>query len=97
MSIHSSFGKGTATQRHRSVVKRYEKIKILKDKGKWDEEQGVLGLPKVKMIKIRAKKEKIVKAESAEGAEGAAPAEGAAAPAKGDAKGAAPKAGSKKK
>ena len=45
-------------QRHRSVIKRYERLRVLKEKGSWNETQGVLGLPKVKIIKIKVKKEK---------------------------------------
>ena len=67
MSIHSSLraiGKG---KKHRSVLKRYERLKVLKDKNLWSEEISALGLPKVKMQKLKVKKEKVV-------------AEGAAAP-----------------
>ena len=58
MSQHRSFGGSSSTKRHRSVLKRYEKIEALSKKGLWEEEKGVLGLPKVKVLKIRAKKEK---------------------------------------
>ena len=83
MSIHSSLGKGSSLERHRSVIKRHERLKALQEKGRWDESQGVLGLPKVKMLKIKAKKEKTAKAEGAEGAAPAAgkPAAGAPPPA----------------
>lgn len=61
MSIHPSLrpskGKG-----HRSVFKRFERIKILLEKDKWKEGISVFGLPKVKSIKIRVKKEKTEKA-----------------------------------
>ncbi len=60
------------------MLKRYEKLKILKDKEKWDEKDSVFGLAKVKVIKFKIKKEK---AAAAEGAEAAAGAETAAAPA----------------
>jgi small basic protein (TIGR04137 family) len=77
MSIHPSLrpskGKG-----HRSVFKRFERIKMLAEKDKWKEEESVFGLPKVKSLKIKVKKEK-TEAKAAEGAAaGAAP---AAAPA----------------
>jgi len=71
MSQHSSFGGGASTKRHRSVLKRYEKIENLEGKGLWKEENGVLGLPKVKVMKIKAKKEKAAEAEVKEGAEAA--------------------------
>ena len=73
MSIHSSLraiGKG---KKHRSVLKRYERLKELKDKHLWSEEKSVLGIPKVKQQKLKVKKEKPVAAEGA----AAAPAAGA--------------------
>lgn len=87
MSIHSSLRSSAAGRKHRSVLKRYERLKVLKDKNTWDETQTVLGLPKVKMQKVKVRKEK--PAEAAAGAAGAAPAAGA--PATPAAKAAAPK------
>ena len=82
MSQHPSLRSSDKGRQHRSVLKRYEKLKILKDKEKWDEKDSVFGLAKVKVIKFKIKKEKAAAAEGAEGAEGAvAPAPGAAAPA----------------
>ncbi len=83
MSIHSSLRVSNAGRKHRSVLKRYERLKVLKDKNMWSDDKAVLGLPKVKMQKIKIKKEKVVAAEGA-----AAPAAGVAA-----AKPAAPAAG----
>ncbi len=74
MSIHPSLRTAGKDKRHRSVLKRYERLKILKEKGLWSEEKSALGIPKVKMLRIRVKKEKAA-------AEGAAPAAGTAAPA----------------
>lgn len=85
MSIHSSFGKGGAAKRHRSVAKRYEKLQMLRKKELWDESKGVWGLPKVKMLKIRVKKEKAKEEAAPEGAQ-PAPAAGAAAAAEAKAK-----------
>lgn len=85
MSLHTSLGKGSSMQRHRSVIKRHEKLQLLKEKGTWDEARGILGLPKVKVIKIKAKKEKTAKAADAAapaGAAGKAAAPAAAAGAK---------------
>ncbi len=48
--------------RHRSVLKRLERIKILKENEKWKDEDSPLGLPKVKSIKIKVKKQKAEKA-----------------------------------
>ncbi len=58
MSIHSSLRGGGKDKKHRSVLKRYERLKVLKDKSLWDESKPVLGIPKVKMQKLRVKKEK---------------------------------------
>ncbi len=74
MSIHSSLRGGGKGKKHRSVLKRHERLKILKDKSLWDETKSVLGIPKVKMQKIKIKKEKAQ-------AEGTPAGPGAAAPA----------------
>ena len=82
MSLHPSLSSQAKGKRHRSVLKRYERIEKLKNEDKWAEEDSVFGLPKVKIIKFKLKKEKPVEAvEAVEGAEAAAAAEGAAAPA----------------
>lgn len=99
MSQHPSLRSSGKDKAQRSVLKRYERIKILKEKDKWKDEESVYGLQKVKIVKFKVKKEKAVAAEGAEGAaaEGAAPgaAPAAGAPAKGaaPAKAAAPAAG----
>ena len=83
MSIHSSL-RTASGNKHRSVLKRHERLKSLKEKGLWNEDQSVLGIPKVKMQRIKVKKEKAAATTEA----GAAPAAGApaAAPAAGVAK-----------
>ena len=58
MSIHSSLRSGGKGKKHRSVLKRYERLKVLKDKNLWAEDKSVLGIPKVKMQRIKIKKEK---------------------------------------
>ena len=90
MSIHSSLRSGSANKKHRSVLKRYERLSVLKEKSLWDDQKSVLGLPKVKQQKLKVKKEAKAAAEGA----AAAPAAGAAAPA---AKAAAPAAKAEKK
>lgn len=84
MSMHSSLRAGGKGNKHRSVLKRYERLKALKDKSLWSEEKSVLGIPKVKMQRIKVKKEKTAAEAGAAGApaktEAAAPAKGAAAP-----------------
>jgi len=82
MSQHPSLRISDKDKAQRSVLKRHERIKTLKEKEKWaEEEDSVYGLPKVKVTRFKIKKEKA--AAAAEGAEGAAaPAAPGAAPAK---------------
>jgi small basic protein (TIGR04137 family) len=76
MSQHPSLRSSDKDTKHRSVLKRYERLKILKDKEKWVDGESVYGLSKVKIVKFKIKKEK---AAAAEGEEAAAGAPGAAA------------------
>ena len=68
--IHSSLKIDIAGAQQRSVLTRIERIKELMKKGSWKENQAVIGLPKTKMLKIKARKAAKEKKE-----------EGAAAPA----------------
>jgi len=68
MSIHPSLKIDLASTQQRSVLSRIERIKDLMKKGLWKEGQAVVGLPKSKMVRIKAKK----KAKAAEGTEDAA-------------------------
>lgn len=83
MSIHSSLRSSAKGKKHRSVLKRYERLKVLKDKSLWSEDNSVLGLPKVKMQRVKVKKEKAASGETAPAgaAAPAAPAPAKAAPA----------------
>ena len=87
MSIHSSL-RASGSNKHRSVLKRFERLKVLKDKNLWSDEKSALGIPKVKMQRLKVKKEKAAAPDATAGA--TAPAAGAAAGAKG-----APAAGAK--
>ena len=90
MSLHSSLKIDKASAAQRTVQTRIERIKELMKKGLWKEDSAVTGLPKTKIVRVKAKKK--VKAE---GDAAAAPAAGAAAkPAAGAAK---PAAGAAKK
>jgi len=72
MSQHPSLRISDKDKKHRSVLKRHERIKTLKEKEKWEEDDSVFGLPKVKVTRFKIKKEKAVAvAEGAEGVEGA--------------------------
>ena len=48
MSRHSSFGKSSKGAQKRNVLKRFERIDVLKKLGRWDEKEAkrVTGLPK---------------------------------------------------
>ena len=48
MSRHVSFGKSTGTAAKRNVLKRFERLGVLKKLGRWDvaEKKKVTGLPK---------------------------------------------------
>lgn len=93
MSQHPSLRSSDKDKKHRSVLKRYERLRLLADKEKWDDKKSVFGLQKVKVVRFKIKKEKAAAAEGAEAeaaaagtaATAAAPAAGAkqAAPAKG--------------
>ena len=91
MSVHPSLTISEKDKKIRSVLKRTERIRQMQEKGNWKEGNPVYGLPKLKALRIKIKKEKVEKAETA--VPGAAP----AAPAPGGAKAApgAPKAASK--
>lgn len=48
MSRHTSFGKSSGTATKRNVLKRFERLSVLKKLGRWDveEKKKVTGLPK---------------------------------------------------
>lgn len=99
MSIHPSLASSDKDKKQRSVLKRIERLRQMKDKEQWKEGDKVYGLPKIKTIRIKIKKEKAAeKATEAAPVEGAPTAAGTTAPAKeGTAtKGAAAKAPEKK-
>jgi len=83
MSMHPSLKATEKGKKQRSVLKRIERLKVMLDKEQWKEGSAVYGLPKIKTLKIKIKKEKVEKAADATGAAGAAGA--AAAPAAGKA------------
>lgn len=81
MSLHRSLRIDKAGAKERTVTTRIERIKELMKKGIWKNDQDVTGLPKVKMLKIKARRK--VKEEKTEeaGKDGKAPAAAAKAPA----------------
>ena len=77
MSIDKSLKLKGKLVRPRNVFTRIERIKILKDEGKWEPTMSVFGIPKVKSVKIKRKGKSEKKAAKAEA--GATPAAVAAA------------------
>ncbi|MBP7217188.1 MAG: small basic protein [Candidatus Omnitrophica bacterium] len=76
MSIHPSLSSSDKDKKQRSVLKRSERLRLMMEKGDWKEGDEVFGLPKIKTVRIKIKKEKAEKAETT--AEGAAAAPAAA-------------------
>ena len=49
MSQHASFKKSAASaSASQTVLKRYERVELMKKRGQWKEGRSVLGLPKTK-------------------------------------------------
>lgn len=65
MSLHPSLRVDSAGATHRTVLTRIERIKDLMKKGLWADKSEVTGLPKTKIVKVKARKTK-VKEESAD-------------------------------
>ncbi len=82
MSIHPSLASSDKDKKQRSVLKRIERLRHMKDKEQWKEGDKIYGLPKIKTIRIKIKKEKVEKAEEVAPVEGAPTAAGTAAPSK---------------
>jgi len=81
MTIDKSLRVKAGAIQNRNVLSRAERVLKLKESERWKEGDSVLGLPKVRVLKLALKKKKKAKAE--EGAEGAAaPAAGGTAAAK---------------
>jgi small basic protein (TIGR04137 family) len=77
MSLHPSLKIDTAGAQQRSVLTRIERMKDLMKKGLLKEDGRAIGLPKTKIVKIKARK--TVKAAAVDGAAAPAPAAGAKA------------------
>ncbi len=74
MSLDKSLKSRASLARHRNVLKRAERVEVLKGEDRWEEGQSPIGLPKVANRKARVgKKDKAAKAEAGESTtEGAA-------------------------
>jgi small basic protein (TIGR04137 family) len=83
MSIDKSLKTQGKLVRPRNVLRRVERIKILKEDGRWNPTLSVFGIPKVKVVKVKQKGKSEKKAAKAEAAAEAAPKEAATASAAG--------------
>lgn len=72
--MHPSLRAAVKGKQQKSVLKRAERIKHMMTRGLWKDDSKVFGMPKIKALRIKIKKEKVEKTAEA----GAAPA-GAAA------------------
>ncbi len=77
MSMHPSLRSSEKGKKQGSVLKRIERLKTMMDKEKWKEGDPVYGLPKIKTVRIKIKKEKAAEKTATE--TGVVPAEGAPA------------------
>jgi small basic protein (TIGR04137 family) len=94
MSIHPSLTISEKDKKTRSVLKRIERIRQMQGKGDWKQGDSVYGLPKIKSLRIKIKKDKVEKAATT--TEAGAPAVAGAKDAKAaTSKAAAPKAAAK--
>lgn len=66
MSIDKSLKKPSGVIRNRNVLKRAERIQVLREQDRWVEGQSPVGLPKVRIVKIVTGKKKKKKAEDEE-------------------------------
>ena len=79
MSIHSSLrSKKGATDSLRNVLKRHERVRHLMTQGLWTDGRSVYGLPKIKQMKMKARKAAKEKEETATAKTPAAPPPGSA-------------------
>lgn len=66
MSIDKTLKKPSGVIRARNVLKRGERIAILREQDRWMDGRSPLGLPKVGVVKLAAGKKKKKKAEDEE-------------------------------
>ena len=76
MSIHPSLRVSDKNARQRTVLKRTERLNSMIEKKQWKEGDNVFGLPKIKTIRIKIKKEKAEKVATTTAGAAPAPAAG---------------------
>jgi small basic protein (TIGR04137 family) len=69
MSLHPSLSSASKGKQQRTVLKRAERIKHLIKEGKWAEDSKIFGLPKLKIVRLKVKKEKAAEKPEAAAAE----------------------------
>ena len=67
MSIHPSLGSAVKGKQAKSVLKRSERIKHMMAKGQWKDDSKVFGLPKIKALRLKVKKDKAADKTAEEG------------------------------
>ncbi len=61
MTMDSSLKVQAGAIKSRNVLTRAERIARLQELGRWDDEMNVVGMPKVRVVKVSLKKKKKVK------------------------------------
>lgn len=61
MSIDKSLKKPSGVVRARNVLKRAERIQVLREQDRWTDGQSPIHLPKVRIVKVVSGKKKKVK------------------------------------
>lgn len=82
MSQHQSLKVDSVGSKHRNVLSRIERIKKMTEQKRWKEGASAFNLPKMKSIKVKAKKAAATPKETADAAKAGAAAPAAASPAK---------------
>ena len=77
MSIHPSLRSKGSLGAFRNVLKRHERVRHLMAQGSWVDGQPALGLPKIKQVRMKARKAAAKEKDEAAGTAPAAPAAGA--------------------
>jgi len=72
MSIHPSLKLSDKDKKQRSVLKRIERLRTMMEREQWKPQDKVCGLPKIKTLRIKVKKEKAAEKVEAAVTEGAA-------------------------
>ena len=75
MSIHPSLKLSDKDKKQRPVLKRTERLRAMMEKEQWKPGDKVCGLPKIKTLRIKIKKEKAAEKAGAAATEGALPAQ----------------------